>query len=97
MKRIDKYIEKNIKEGIKLHILDTPKFKTNIVAIFLTTKLEKETVTKNALISAILRRGTESLKNHAAISKKLEDLYGATSLCGLRSSYNDWRRLLCEF
>mgnify|MGYP004529296479 CR=1 FL=1 len=78
-----KHIEKNIKEGIKLHILDTPKFKTNIVAIFLTTKLEKETVTKNALISAILRRGTESLKNQEEISKKLEDLYGATFDCGV--------------
>lgn len=40
-------------------------------------------MTKNALISAILRRGTESLKNQEEISKKLEDLYGATFDCGV--------------
>lgn len=77
------YIEKTIKKGIKLHILNTDKFKTNLVAVFLTTKLEKETVTPNALISAILRRGTNDLKTQEEISKKLEELYGASFDCGI--------------
>ena len=77
------YIEKNIKKGIKLHILNTDKFKTNLVAIFLTTNLEKETVTSNALISAILRRGTNNLKTQEEISKELEELYGASFDCGI--------------
>ena len=77
------YIERTIKKGIKLHILNTDKFKTNLVAIFLTTKLEKETVTPNALISAILRRGTNNLKTQEEISKKLEELYGASFDCGI--------------
>ena len=77
------YIEKTIKKGIKLHILNTDKFKTNLVAVFLTTKLEKETVTPNALISAILRRGTNNLKTQEEISKKLEELYGASFDCGI--------------
>ena len=77
------YIEKTIKKGIKLHILNTDKFKTNLVAVFLTTKLEKETVTPNALISAMLRRGTNNLKTQEEISKKLEELYGASFDCGI--------------
>ncbi len=77
------YIEKTIKKGIKLHILNTDKFKTNLVAVFLTTKLEKETVTSNALISAILRRGTNNLKTQEEISKQLEELYGASFDCGI--------------
>ena len=77
------YIEKKIKKGIKLHILNTDKFKTNLVAVFLTTKLEKETVTPNALISAMLRRGTNNLKTQEEISKKLEELYGASFDCGI--------------
>ena len=77
------YIEKTIKKGIKLHILNTDKFKTNLVAVFLTTKLEKETVTPNALISAILRRGTNNLKTQEEISKQLEELYGASFDCGI--------------
>lgn len=77
------YIEKTIKKGIKLHILNTDKFKTNLVAVFLTTKLKKETVTPNALISAILRRGTNNLKTQEEISKQLEELYGASFDCGI--------------
>lgn len=77
------YIEKTIKKGIKLHILNTDKFKTNLVAVFLTTKLKKEKVTPNALISAILRRGTNNLKTQEEISKQLEELYGASFDCGI--------------
>ena len=56
------YKETNIKEGIKLHTINTDKFKTNLIAVILTTKIDKETVTKDALIPAVLRRGTANLK-----------------------------------
>ena len=77
------YTKKEIKKGIKLHILNTDKFKTNLVAVFLTTKLERETVTANALISAVLRRGSNTLKTQEEISKQLEELYGASFDCGI--------------
>ena len=77
------YIENNIKKGIKLHILKTDKFKTNLIAVFLTTGLQRETVTANALISAVLRRGTNTMKTQEEISKKLEELYGASFDCGV--------------
>ena len=76
-------IKKEIKKGIKLHVLNTDKFKTNLVAVFLTTKLERETVTANALISAVLRRGTNNMKTQEEISKQLEELYGASFDCGI--------------
>ena len=75
--------KKEIKKGIQLHVLNTDKFKTNLVAIFLTTKLERETVTANALISAVLRRGTNNMKTQEEISKQLEELYGASFDCGI--------------
>ena len=77
------YTKKEIKKGIKLHILNTDKFKTNLVSVFLTTKLERETVTANALISAVLRRGTNNMKTQEEISKQLEELYGASFDCGI--------------
>ena len=49
----------------------------------LTTKLNKENVTKNALIPAILRRGTKELSTQEEINKKLEEMYGASLDCGL--------------
>lgn len=78
-----RYNEINIKEGIKLHTIKTDKFKTNLIAVILTTKINKENVTKNALIPAVLRRGTENLKTLEEINKNLEEMYGASLDCGL--------------
>lgn len=64
-------------------MIQTNKFKTNLIAIMLTTKLDRENVTKNALIPAVLRRGTKTLKTQEEINKKLEEMYGASLDCGL--------------
>ncbi len=75
-----------IKKGIKLHIINTEKFKTNLLAVFLTTPLNKDNVTKNALIPAVLRRGSENMPTQEAISKELEEMYGASFNCGIEKT-----------
>ena len=77
------YKQTEIKKGIKLHTIKTEKFKTNLIAIMLTTKLNRENVTKNALVPAVLRRGTKNLTTQEKINKKLEEMYGASLDCGL--------------
>lgn len=77
------YNKSEIKKGINLHTIKTDKFKTNLIAIFLTTKLERESVTKNAVISALLRRGSKNMPTQEQISKELEEMYGASFDCGL--------------
>lgn len=77
------YNKSEIKKGINLHTIKTDKFKTNLIAIFLTTKLERETVTKNAVISDLLRRGSKNMPTQEQISKELEEMYGASFDCGL--------------
>ena len=74
---------KIVKEGIKIHVLNTDKFKTNLCAVFLTTKLDRENVTKNALLPMILRRGSQNMKSQEEISKRMEELYGASFDCGI--------------
>ena len=54
-----------------------------MMAVFLTTTLNRENVTKNALIPAILKRGSNALKTQEEISKKLEEMYGASFNCGI--------------
>ncbi len=75
-----------IKEGIKLHKIETNKFKTNLIAVFLTTPLTRENVTKDALITAILRRGSKNLPSQNEISKKLEEMYGGEFDCGIEKT-----------
>ncbi len=72
-----------LKKGIKLHTINTDKFKTNLIAIFITTKLTRENVTKNAVISALLRRGSKTMPSQEEISKQMEEMYGASFDCGL--------------
>lgn len=78
-----KYKNIDLKQGIKLHLLETEKFKTNLIAVMLTTKLNKENVTKNALIPAVLRRGSNTMPSQEDMSKNLEEMYGASFDCGL--------------
>lgn len=72
-----------LKQGIKAHFIKTDLYKTDLSCIIITTPLKRETVTKNALIPFLLRRGTKKLPNISEINKKLEDMYGASFNCGI--------------
>ena len=83
MKFIMEYKVKEIKKGIKLHLIRNEKFKTNLVSVFLTTDLNRENITKNSLIPAVLRRGSKNMPTQEDISKELEEMYGASFNCGI--------------
>ena len=75
-----------LKKGITLHQIETEKFKTNLCAIFLTTPLNRENITFNAILPMVLRRGTKNIKTQEEISKTLEGMYGADFDCGIEKS-----------
>lgn len=81
-----KYKKQEIKQGIKLHNINTDKFKTNLIAIFLTTPLSRKYVTYDAVLTAVLRRGTKNMTTQEEISKTLEGMYGADFDCGLNKT-----------
>ena len=73
-------------KGIKIHKIETNQFKTNLYAVFLATPLKRENVTKDALIAAVLRRGTKNIISQDKISKELEEMYGASFDCGIEKT-----------
>ncbi len=75
-----------IKEGIKFHSINTNNFKTNLYALFLAIPLKRENITIDALLTAILRRGSKTMPSQEIISKKLEEMYGASFDCGIEKS-----------
>ena len=77
------YKKTEIKKGVNLHTINTNKFKTNLLAIFITTPLNRENVTKNAMIPMVLRSGSKNLKSQEEISIELEEMYGASFDCGI--------------
>lgn len=80
------YKKIEIKKGINLHEIKTNKFKTNLIAVFLRVPLNRETVTKNAMIPAVLRRGTMNMQSQEIISENLEEMYGASFDCGIEKN-----------
>ena len=70
--------EVEINNGVILHIIKTDRFKTNCIFINLLSKLDRSTITKNALLPLVLRRGTKNYPTMKDISIKLEDMYGAS-------------------
>lgn len=61
-----------------LHVMNTNKFKTSFVAAFFLSDLIKENITINALIPAVLTRGSERYNTMKDINLKLDSLYGAS-------------------
>lgn len=72
-----------LKQGIKVHFINTDKYKTDLSCIILTVPLKREIVTKNALIPFLLRRGTEKLPSQYEINKEMENMYGASFNLGI--------------
>lgn len=77
------YQKSKLKDGINLHVISNNKFKTNLISIFLTLPLTREFITKEALVSAVLRRGSTKYPTSEEMSIALEEMYGASFDCGI--------------
>lgn len=77
------YKNKEIKKGITIHYIKTDLFKTDLISLFITRKLNRDTITKNTLIPAVLTSGTKTMPTQEAINRKMEELYGAEMDCGV--------------
>lgn len=78
-----RYKKQEIKQGIELHTINTDRFKTNLVAVFLSVPITRENVTLNSLLGAVLRRGSKNMPSQEQISQELENMYGASFDCGI--------------
>ena len=63
---------------MRLHLAPTRKFKTATVKVFLRCDLEPKVATEVAALPFVLRRGTESVPSLRGLSRRLEELYGAS-------------------
>ena len=63
--------------GVYLTYLPAKKFKTSLLSAQFVVPLGWETASANALLAAILRRGTAASPDMGALSARLDQLYGA--------------------
>lgn len=71
---------KEILPGVFLSTLQTDKFKSDCLSISLLTALDRDTVSKNALLPRVLARGTVRHPDMDALSAACDELYGARVL-----------------
>lgn len=64
--------------GVNLHVLVDKKFKTTAATVVLQTALSRDSVTRNALLPRVLRRGTARIPDTVQLERRLEELYGAS-------------------
>lgn len=62
---------------MELYLCKNNKFKTNLIQVFILNRLEKESVSKNALIPFVLYRGSEKYPDSRSFKIQLDYLYGA--------------------
>ena len=61
--------------GINIFNIKEDKFKTNSVSIFFVDNLSRETVSRNALMIAMLKRGTNKYPKTLDLEKRKDELY----------------------
>ena len=67
-----------LSDGIFLNIVETDKFKSNLLTVNFIRPLDKAEVTMNALLPMVLERGSKSFPTKLLMERKLEELYGAS-------------------
>jgi predicted Zn-dependent peptidase len=64
--------------GFRLHIVPSKKFKTVNIVVKCKAPLQRDTITKRALLPYLLEKGTKNYPSEKALMHRLDELYGAT-------------------
>lgn len=64
--------------GYNLHLIPTTKFKTIHMVAKFKAPLDKNTITKRALLPYLIQQGPKAYPSRVKFQKKLDDLYGAS-------------------
>ncbi len=69
---------KTLFPGVRVTLIQSQKFKTGCFSVNFLVPHRAETAARNALIPSVLLRGSRSLPDIGAISRRLDELYGAS-------------------
>lgn len=77
----DHLIREELCDGVHFSSVTDPKFKHNRITVNLVTPLDKNTVTENAVVPFLLRKGCKSCPDFTRLNRRLCELYGASLSC----------------
>lgn len=67
----------NLTPQVRLHLIHSEKFKTDLLSVSLARPLTVHEAVHNTLITRVLERGTEKYPSFTHLSGRLDELYGA--------------------
>ncbi len=67
----------DLNESLKVRLIRSEKFKTNLMGLFLQRPLTEKEASMLALISRLIKRGTKKYPGSKRFNDRLEELYGA--------------------
>lgn len=77
----DQLTREKLCDGVHFSSVTDPKFKHNRITVNLVTPLDKKTVTENAVVPFLLRKGCRSCPDFTRLNRRLCELYGASLSC----------------
>lgn len=72
------FVPYSLAEGVNLYVQPSTKFKTTVVYAYFHMPLAPEVVTRNVLLPMVLARASADYPTTAALSRHLDELYGAS-------------------
>jgi predicted Zn-dependent peptidase len=68
-------------DQVKLHLIKSNKFKTDLIGVYIQRPLTEKEATYNTLLTRILEQGTMSWPTQRQLNDKLDNMYGAILSC----------------
>ncbi len=71
-------IKRSITDSVRLSIINTDKFKANLINLTFSIPLTEKNAAMNMLLVGILKRGSEKYPDLASINRRLDELYDSS-------------------
>ena len=62
-------------QGVSLSVLGDPKFKHNRLSVNLVVPMDVETISANALLPCLMRKGCKGYEDFTQLNRRLDALY----------------------
>ena len=73
-------------QGVSLSVLSDSKFKHNRLSVNLIVPMDAETISANALLPCLMRKGCEGCEDFTQLNRRLDALYGASLVSDVSKS-----------
>ena len=77
----NQFLREKLCDGVHFSSVTDSKFKHNRITANLLLKLDRDTVTDNAIVPFILRKGCRACPDFTRLNQRLCELYGASLSC----------------